>query len=65
MEKEREWFRLSGGKHFGYNRLGYFIGNEYIKTRNRSIKETMTFWVEESLQKDIQNWLRLCRKGAG
>lgn len=24
FEKEKEWFRLSGGQYFGYNRLGYF-----------------------------------------
>ncbi len=25
--KEKEWFRLSGGRYFGYNRLGYFFRN--------------------------------------
>ncbi|WP_405103625.1 aminopeptidase [Oceanobacillus sp. FSL H7-0719] len=27
---EQEWLRLSGGKHFGYTRLGYFLGTACI-----------------------------------
>ncbi len=30
MKKEKEWFRLSGGSYFGYNRLGYFLGTAFV-----------------------------------
>lgn len=30
LEDEREWFRLRGGKKYGYNRLGYLVGKENI-----------------------------------
>ena len=31
MAKEKEWFRLSGGGYFGYNRLGYLLGTDYVE----------------------------------
>ena len=46
MEKEREWFRLSGGSYFGFNRLGYFLGTDYVENLVKKLGEeaALTFW---------------------
>ena len=59
MRKEREWFRLGGGNYFGYNRLGYLLGTDYIEYLVRRIGEerALTFWKENDLKEDIMLWL--------
>lgn len=58
-EKEREWFRLSGGKQFGYNRLGYYIGTEFIRHSIGKIgeKETFTLWAYQDIKIIVLSWL--------
>ncbi|MFC5604941.1 aminopeptidase [Sporosarcina koreensis] len=60
MEKEREWFRLSGGAYFGYNRLGYVLGTDYVEQLVRRIGEeaALTFWNGNDVKADILEWLR-------
>lgn len=60
MEKEREWFRLSGGAYFGYNRLGYVLGTDYVEQLVGRIGEdaALTFWNGNDLKADILEWLR-------
>lgn len=36
---EQEWLRLSGGKHFGYNRLGYFLGTAFVHNLCKKMPE--------------------------
>ncbi|WP_432363577.1 aminopeptidase [Sporosarcina sp. UB5] len=60
MAKEREWFRLSGGSYFGYNRLGYILGTDYVEQLVERIGEdaALTFWNGNELKADILDWLR-------
>lgn len=60
MVKEREWFRLSGGDYFGYNRLGYILGTDYVEQLVGRIGEeaALTFWNGNDLKADILEWLR-------
>jgi hypothetical protein len=48
MNEEKEWFRLRGGKRFGFNRLGYLIGREFIGhfVKKIGLKSTMIFLTE-------------------
>jgi hypothetical protein len=59
MAKEREWFRLSGGSYFGFNRLGYFLGTEYVENLVDQLGEeaALTFWNGNDVKKDILEWL--------
>lgn len=59
MAKEKEWFRLSGGGYFGYNRLGYLLGTDYVKDLVEKIGEeqALTFWNGNDVKKDILSWL--------
>lgn len=60
MEKEKEWFRLSGGAYFGYNRLGYVLGTDYVEQLVKRIGEdaALTFWNGNDVKADIIEWLR-------
>lgn len=57
--EEREWFRLSGGKQFGYNRLGYYLGMEFVHycVDQYGEKETLILWAKEDLKEIALNWL--------
>ncbi len=59
MAKEKEWFRLSGGSYFGYNRLGYLLGSEYVEYLVDRIGEekALAFWNGNDVKEDILNWL--------
>ncbi|RLQ96344.1 aminopeptidase [Falsibacillus albus] len=59
MEKEREWFRLSGGNRFGYNRLGYYIGTLFVEHLVNELgeREALTLWASNSLHSRIEDWL--------
>ncbi len=41
-KKGKEWFRLSGGDYFGYNRLGYFLGTAFVKYLVQTFGESKT-----------------------
>ncbi|ARJ22514.1 aminopeptidase [Bacillus mycoides] len=60
VEKEKEWFRLSGGTYFGYNRLGYFLGKSYIEYMVRTFGETeaLTFGGKNNLRSSVMEWLQ-------
>ncbi|KEO81662.1 hypothetical protein EL26_19520 [Tumebacillus flagellatus] len=64
FESEREWFRLSGGRHFGHIRLGYYLGTEFVKalTKTHTLHETMTFWAREELPPKVHTWLERMKK---
>jgi hypothetical protein len=59
FEKEREWFRLSGGKRFGYNRIGYYLGTELVRYFVDQLGEekTMTLWAGTDLRQTVISWL--------
>ncbi|WEG14552.1 hypothetical protein PU629_09410 [Pullulanibacillus sp. KACC 23026] len=59
MEEEREWFRLRGGKKYGYNRLGYLLGRVFVKQliQKTSLKETMIYWARHDLKQEIEDWM--------
>lgn len=59
MIKEKEWFRLSGGGYFGYNRLGYLLGTDYVEYLVGRIGEqaALAFWNGNDVKKDILTWL--------
>ncbi|MCM3744231.1 aminopeptidase [Sporosarcina luteola] len=59
MVKEKEWFRLSGGTYFGYNRIGYTLGTDYVEQLVERIGEdaALTFWNGNDLKADILEWL--------
>ena len=59
MTKEKEWFRLSGGSYFGYNRIGYILGTDYVDQLVERIGEeaALTFWNGNDVKADIMEWL--------
>ncbi|PGM52733.1 aminopeptidase [Bacillus cereus] len=59
-EKEKEWFRLSGGNHSGYNRLGYFLGTSYMEYIVHTLgeSEALTFWSKNNLNESVMEWLQ-------
>ncbi|HDR7778925.1 TPA: aminopeptidase [Bacillus tropicus] len=59
FEKEKEWFRLSGGQYFGYNRLGYFLGTAFVEYVAQALgeSEVFTFWNRHNLKRDVMDWL--------
>ncbi|WP_367888620.1 DUF5700 domain-containing putative Zn-dependent protease [Bacillus wiedmannii] len=59
FEKEKEWFRLSGGQYFGYNRLGYFLGTAFVEYVVQTLgeSEVFTFWNKHNLKSSVINWL--------
>lgn len=58
-EKEKEWFRLSGGSYFGYNRLGYFLGTAFVTYFVQAFgeNEALTFWNKHNLKSSVMGWL--------
>ncbi|MCP1164039.1 MULTISPECIES: aminopeptidase [Bacillus] len=59
LEKEKEWFWLSGGQYFGYNRLGYFLGTAYLEYVVQALgeSEAFTFWNKHDLKSSVMDWL--------
>ncbi|MFJ8238390.1 MULTISPECIES: aminopeptidase [Bacillus cereus group] len=59
FEKEKEWFRLSGGQYFGYNRLGYFLGTAFVDYVVQTLgeSEVFTFWNKHNLNRGVMDWL--------
>ncbi|MCG7343510.1 aminopeptidase [Sporosarcina sp. ACRSL] len=59
MAKEKEWFRLSGGSYFGYNRIGYLLGTDYVEHLVERLGEdaALTFWNGNDVKADIIEWL--------
>ncbi|KPU56185.1 MULTISPECIES: aminopeptidase [Bacillus cereus group] len=59
FEKEKEWFRLSGGQYFGYNRLGYFLGTAFVEYVVQALgeSEVFIFWNKHNLKSGVMDWL--------
>ncbi|WP_242275762.1 aminopeptidase [Bacillus cereus group sp. BfR-BA-01445] len=59
FEKEKEWFRLSGGQCFGYNRFGYFLGTAFVEYVVQAWEESevFTFWNKHNLTSSVMDWL--------
>jgi hypothetical protein len=59
MDTEREWFRLRGGKRYGFNRLGYLLGKEFINhsVEEFGLKETIILWAKNDIKPVINDWL--------
>lgn len=59
FEKEKEWFRLSDGQYFGYNRLGYFLGTTFVECVAQTLGESegFTFWNRHNLKRGVMDWL--------
>lgn len=59
MVKEKEWFRLRGGNYFGYERLGYLLGTDYVEQLVEKLgeEEALTFWNGNDVKADILQWL--------
>lgn len=63
---EREWLRLSGGEHFGYNRLGYFLGTEFVTSLCKRIPEAkvLRLLASDEVSTEMDYWLKeLVEKG--
>ncbi|WP_456271016.1 DUF5700 domain-containing putative Zn-dependent protease [Bacillus sp. AK031] len=60
FEKEREWFRLSGGQYFGYNRLGYFLGTSYFDylVQEAGLEDAIIYWNENEVRTSVIEWLK-------
>ncbi|KFN03309.1 aminopeptidase [Bacillus clarus] len=60
VEKEKEWFRLSGGNYFGYNRLGYFLGTSYVEylVEKFGEEQALAFWCMHDLKSSVMEWLQ-------
>ncbi len=63
IEKEREWFRLSGGSYFGYNRLGYYLGTCFVNQLVKEVgeKNAITFWSEHDIKDKVISWLEVSK----
>jgi len=59
FDHEKEWFRLSGGNYFGFNRLGYFLGTSFVHHLVQKVGElnTITYWCSNDLNKCVMDWL--------
>jgi hypothetical protein len=59
FDKEREWFRLSGGERFGHSRLGYYLGTEFVRycVDQFGEKETYILWAKKDLKHIALTWL--------
>lgn len=60
FEKEKEWFRLSGGSYFGYNRLGYYLGTDFVHHLIELVGEekTVIYWCHRDIKTIINDWLQ-------
>jgi hypothetical protein len=59
FDYEKEWFRLSGGSYFGFNRLGYFLGTSFVHDLVQKVGElnAITYWCSNDLNKCLMDWL--------
>lgn len=55
----REWFSINGGKRFGYERLAYFLGNNFFQSRVEEMGELKAIlgWGEEGFLESVEAWL--------
>ncbi|WP_422124590.1 hypothetical protein DHX103_07170 [Planococcus sp. X10-3] len=55
----REWFSINGGTRFGFERLGYFLGNNLFQSKIEILGElnAVLDWGEEDFQASVEQWL--------
>ncbi|GGA90676.1 DUF5700 domain-containing putative Zn-dependent protease [Ornithinibacillus halotolerans] len=55
----REWFSINGGKHFGYMRLGYYIGYIVVNRliEKYGVRNAVTLWKEANFSNVIEEIL--------
>lgn len=66
MHLEREWLSLSGGEHFGYSRLGYFLGTEFVVSLCKRVPEAnvLRLLAKDEVSTEMDYWLKeLVEKG--
>ena len=59
-EKEKEWFRLSGGGRLGFSRLGYCLASEFVEHRAslRGMDPALTDWDRMTLEEEVRDYLK-------
>lgn len=59
VELFREWFSINGGKRFGVERLGYFLGNNFFQSKIGKMGElkAMLDWGREDFLASAEHWL--------
>ncbi|MFE1245198.1 hypothetical protein ACFW35_13790 [Fictibacillus sp. NPDC058756] len=55
----KEWFSISGGSKFGYNRLGYLIGDQFFQNLIKINGElgAITAWKDSCFKENVVSWL--------
>lgn len=55
----KEWFSINGGKRFGFERLGYFLGNSLFQHKVREIGELKALldWGQDGFLESAEWWL--------
>jgi hypothetical protein len=55
----KEWFSITGGTKFGYNRLGYLIGDQFFQNLIKINGElgAITAWKDPCFKEYVVNWL--------
>ncbi|ANX11539.1 hypothetical protein ABE41_005925 [Fictibacillus arsenicus] len=55
----KEWFSITGGAKFGYNRLGYLIGDQFFQELIKRNGELVAIvaWKDTSYKENVINWL--------
>ena len=56
----KEWFKLRGGKKFGYERLAYYLGTRFVQDLAVEVGESkaITYWVESDVLERVKMWLK-------
>lgn len=60
----KEWFSINGGLKFGYNRLGYLIGDQFFQEliRKNGELEAIVAWKYTDFKENVTNWLLRTQK---
>jgi hypothetical protein len=55
----KEWFSITGGSKFGYNRLGYLIGDQFFQNqlKNNGEHGAITAWKDPCFKENVVSWL--------
>ncbi len=56
----QEWFSINGGKRFGYNRLGYLVGDLLFQhfTKTKGERNAITAWKEGRFREEVERWFK-------
>lgn len=59
LDMEREWLRLSGGEHLGYDRLGYFLGTAFVANLCEKLpgSDVLALLAENEVTTEIDRWI--------